>query len=241
MNYKIVTLVSISALFLVGLSPVYAAGKETNCSNNYGSYGNNANCDQIDFVVNKTIADPTTVGLKGQNPSNYQDNWGINANKYVPGQQVPFKISVTNTGTVTLTNITVKDSIPQFLSYASGGTYDKKTNTVSFTISKLAPNETKTVELVAQVIAADKFSANETAPCTTNTAIVSANGIEGSDSAMLCITKESTGGPSETKGGTKVFPAPKTKTTPPTGPEVLALLPLIGSGIAGLLLRKKSV
>ncbi len=241
MNYKLVILIALAvSLFATGSSSVLAAGiNETECTTNYGAYGNNTDCEHIDFIINKTIADPTTVEKKGQSPSNYRDNWGVNAEKYVPGQQVPFRISVTNTGTKTLHNIVIKDTMPQYIRYASGGSYDKKTKIVSFNIESLSANETKTVDLIGQIIGADSLPSDSSVSCTTNKATASVNNMTVEDNAQLCIIKESVGG-EETKGGTKVFPAPKTKTTPPTGPEVLALLPLIGSGIAGLILRRRS-
>ncbi len=63
-----------------------------------------------------------------------------------------------------------------------------------------------------------------------NQSFASANDINVQDNAQLCIQKT-----------LPVFPAPTAKTTPKTGPEALALIGLIPSAIAGLVLRKRSM
>lgn len=46
--------------------------------------------------------------------------------------------------------------------------------------------------------------------------------------------------PNMTKGGQPVYPAPQSQVAPSTGPEALALIGLIPTGLGGLLLRRKA-
>lgn len=203
------------------------------------AYGGNQ-CENINLLLDKKIADPTTVDKKGQSPSNYQDNWGVNAAKYVPGQHVPYQITVTNTGTKTLTDISVKDTLPSYINYVSGGKFDSKTKIVTITIDKLGAGDSKNLDIIGQVVSSNELPSDQTTVCdVVNKAVASTDSLSSQDTAELCIQKEAVGG-GETKGGLKVFPAPKTKTTPPTGSEALALIGLLPGGILGMFLRKKS-
>lgn len=228
-------------LFFQFADTAYAGSSSVYGSSDCQTYGSN-NCESVSLLVDKKIADPTTVDVKGKNPSNYQDNWGPNTSKYVPGQHVPFQITVKNTGTKTLTNLTVKDILPQYIKYVSGGSYDGNAKTVVVKIDKLTPNESKTVDIVGQIVSSGELPSDQTIVCgdqTTNQAIVTVDSLSEKDNAQLCIQKEAVGGV-ETKGGLKVFPAPKATTTPPTGPELLGLIALLPAGIGGLILRRKS-
>lgn len=238
--YFLITILP-ALLFLQFAGTAYAGSSSVYGSSDCQTYGGN-NCENVSLLVDKKIADPTTVDVKGKNPSNYQDNWGVNTAQYVPGQHVPFQITVTNTGTKTLTNLTVKDIMPQYIKYVSGGSYDSNEKTVVIKIDKLDPNKSKTIDIVGQVVASSELPSDQTIICgdgTTNQAIVTVDSLSERDNAQICIQKEAVGG-GETKGGLKVFPAPKTTSTPPTGPEMLGLIALFPAGIGGFILRRKS-
>ena len=69
-----------------------------------------------------------------------------------PGSNVTFNITVKNTGNVTLSNITVTDTLPGSMSYVSStpeGNHVRQT--VRWTISSLAVNETKDFQITAKV------------------------------------------------------------------------------------------
>lgn len=213
----------------------------SSCEASYGGYGQET-CDRVDFIIDKKVADPTTVGLKGKTPSNYQDNFGVNMNKYVPGQEVPFQITVKNTGTKVLTDVVVKDTLPENVTLVSPrANYNESTRELTIEVGTLQPGETKTLYVTARVNAADQLL-QDSVFCLKNYVIMHAAGQSDDDEAEFCVTKENVGGnPSESKGGKKVFPTPEVTTTPPTGPELFALIPLMGSAVAGVFLRKKSI
>lgn len=235
-------LTTLTVLFLLGTltQPAYA-GSASGTSECTTTYGNSGDCETINIIIDKKVADPETVDRKGKNPSNFQDNFGVNDNKYVPGQHIPYQIFITNSGTKTLTDITVKDILPQYVTLiASAGTTDDKNHTITMKIDKLLSGETKRFDILGQIVASDKLPSDQEIVCNvTNQATATVENKTEQDNAQVCIKKEAVGG-EMTKGGLKVFPAPKTQTTPSTGPEALALIALLPSGIAGLLFRKKA-
>ncbi len=200
-------------------------------------YGGGQTCVQNGTIlINKMVQNPDTKA--------FTDNLSINDAKFSPGQSVLFQLIVTNTGNSTLSTTTVTDTFPQFVSFVSGpGTFDTNTNTDSFTVNNLLPNESRTFTITGQVSGASNLPQGIT--CVVNMAkATSDNNQVSQDNAQLCIQAIPLGGqtPSQmpTKGGLFVQPSPNIKTAPPTGPEMLPLLALLPSGIGGLLLRRKT-
>ncbi len=203
-------------------------------------YGGGQSCVATGKVtINKQVQNPQT-GV-------FVDNLGPNDPKFVPGQTVPFRIILTNTGNATLSRVTVKDIFPVYVQNIAGpGSFNA--NTLTFDVFNLNPSESRTFDLNAQVIAADQLPNknviceinNDTTKPLQNRAIAIFDGqIE--DDANFCIEKQAVGGPAPTtKGGLKVFTTPQVTKTPPTGPETIALLGLIPTGALGLLFRKYS-
>ena len=113
---------------------------------------------------------------------------------------------------------------------------------MSFTVSNLNVNESRTFDVSGQVISSDQLPNDKGIVCVVNQAIatVSTNGQQTSqDNSEFCIQKQVLA--ETTKGGLKVFPQPQVVTTPSTGPEAWALLALLPSGVLGFLLRKRSI
>ena len=150
-----------------------------------------------------------------------------------------FNITVANTGSSTINKVTVKDTLPQFVSFTSGpGSFDSNTKVLTFDVNDLKAGETKTFTIVAKITDAGQLPADQGITCVVNQALATAeNGQQSSDNSQFCIQKPVLG---ETKGGLKVFPAPAVTTTPSTGPEMLPLIGLIPTGLFGFLLRRKT-
>ncbi len=219
-------------------------------------YGGGQTCVQTGNIsINKTVQNPQT-GV-------FVDNLGINDPKFAPGQTINFQIAVTDTGGQLLNQVFVTDTFPQFVTSVSGpGSFNTSTNTQSFEVDNLQPNETRTFNLSAQAVAENQLSSDTN--CVVNQSSATANGQTSQDNAQFCIQKSAqpvttttpatttttmvngqpvttvVNQPTETKGGLKVFPAPQTVTTPPTGPEALPLLGMLPTGLLGYFLRKKS-
>lgn len=223
----------IAYLFLL-IASTNAAGVV--CTPIYGGGQSCVTAGQI--VVDKKVQNPQT--------SVFVDNLGPNDPKYVPAQSISFTITVSNTGGTTLSRVKVQDVFPVYVQEILGpGTLDG--NVLSFDVLNLSPGESRTFTVSAKVVASDQLPNktviceinNDTSKPLQNKAIAIVDG-QVEDTAKFCIQKEAVGGP-VTKGGLKVFPAPVVPTTPPTGPEVLALIGLLPSGALGYFLRKKSI
>lgn len=222
---KLILLTAITTSLFAGASVVHA-DYGTNCQTQYGT----SNCPSTTtVVVDKTVQNPST--------KKFVDNLGPNDAKYAPNQTVPFKIVVTNSSTSTLSNIVVTDIIPQYtkLPATKGGLSGG--NTVTMNVDKLNPGESKTFDLSLTVVDNASLPADQGVICTTNKVDMNSSAASAHDEASFCIAHATA---TTTKGGLSVFPAPVTTSTPKTGPELFALIGLIPSAAAGLVLRKKA-
>lgn len=220
-------IVSIISLFLVLLSSGTALA-DTSCQ---PVYGGGQNCITVGKVlVNKTVQNPQT----GQ----FVDNLGPNDPKFSPNQNVIFNVSITNTGSTTIPQVTVKDVFPGFVTFVSGpGNFDNSTRILTFSESNVNPNETRTETLQVKVVDVSQLPASDMVTCVVNQASITASDTSMSqDNSGFCIQKQQ----ATTKGGLPVFPAPKATTTPSTGPELFSLIGLLPAGLSGWFLRRKS-
>lgn len=221
-------------LFTVFTVPIFAAGTTTvECQ---PIYGGGQTCPQApNIAINKQV--------KNLQTGSFVDNLNVNDPKFSPNQNVSFKIILTNTGNVNMASVNIRDIFPQFVNFTSGpGSFDTNTKTLSFTVSNLNVNESRTFDVSGQVISSDQLPNDKGIVCVVNQAIatVSTNGQQTSqDNSEFCIQKQVLA--ETTKGGLKVFPQPQVVTTPSTGPEAWALLALLPSGVLGFLLRKRSI
>lgn len=232
MKQLLIALTTIASASLLMSSPVLAGtgtygSTATICQPTYGG-----NCENNQLLINKKVADPKSQTKGGSLV--YKDNLGVNDAKYSAGQTVSFEIAITNTGDNTLTNISVKDILPQYLTVTSGmnngWNFDKNSRTLSTTLTELKAGETKTFNLTAVAVSSSELPSGQDITCVVNQSFASVNAITVQDNAQLCIQKSM-----------NVFPAPSAKTTPKTGPETIALIGLIPSAIAGLVLRKRAM
>jgi len=234
MKQLVIALTTIASASLLMSSPALAGNGTTSygapCTTSYGStYG--SDCTESGNVsVNKLILDPksgtqTKGGLTSQQ---FVENLGANDAHFVAGQEVTYKIIVTNTGTKTLTNVLVQDYLPKEISFVSG---EGKMENNIFTTTIASLNAGQSREIILKGKVSDLSSLNTSILCNvTNKATVTAEGKTAEDNAALCVEKTAM----------TVYPAPKTKETPKTGPEALALIGIVPAALSGLLLRKKA-
>lgn len=219
--------------FFVFCSLVLARGvfADGNCT---PIYGGGQTCQQAsNMVLNKTVQNPQT-GI-------FVNNLSVNDPKFSSDQTVAFQIAVTNTGGSAINAITVKDTLPQFVTdfSGSGNPAGVANNSITFTLSNLSPNETRTTRINLKVVGASSLPATIT--CVVNQATATSDsGQTSSANSQFCIQKLVVQFPPTTKGGLPLQSAPNMTTTPPTGPEALGLLALLPTGALGAFLRKKT-
>ncbi|MDP3941397.1 MAG: hypothetical protein Q8Q49_03755 [bacterium] len=229
MNKKLFAGAFFLCISLFATKAVEASGIQYGgCPTQYGS--GNA-CPSQEISVDKTVQIP---GSK-----TYVDNLTINDAKFSANSTVSFRIVIKNTGSDTIENLNAEDTLPEQIDFVSGsGKFDKNSRKLSFTIDKLHPDEEKLYVIQAKVVADEKLPQDQGVTCAANQVSVKFKDRTVIDTSQFCIVKEMI--PGETKGGLKVFPSPQSKSTPPTGPEALALIALLPGGIGGFLLRRKA-
>lgn len=223
MNFKnTITTALVTGAFLATAGVSFASG--SNCQIIYG--GGEVCNNNIQFSINKMVGIPNT--------SNFTDNISINDSKYTAGQTVPFKIIVTNTGNNKIGHIKVTDTLPQYLTWASGdGSWDANARTVTFDINNLDAGRAQQFIINAKVVDSNQLP-NQQAICVVNRVnAFEDSGSTASDESQVCISKTSNPTP-------EVINTVPPKKIPNTGPEMLPLLGLIPAGIAGFTLRRKS-
>lgn len=215
------------ALAITTLGAISVAAHAAGNSNCQVIYGGGENCDpQISFTLDKKIQ-------KANKGGELVDNLSINDERFVSGQDVIFRISLHNTGDQK-TTVTVVDSLPNYVDFISGGTYDNDKRTVSNTLS-LEPDEKKEINIVTRVVPDPRLAQDKSVSCVTNIAKGTANnGATADDSAQFCIERKVTKKPTP-----QVFDKTPVKKIPETGPEMLPLLGLIPLGAAGFAMRRK--
>lgn len=237
MNKKLLTILTAGIMFSAA-TPVMASGS----SYGTGSYGvGTSNCQiiygggevcqkQIKFTIEKQVMSPTKGG-------SFVDNLSANDPKFAPGQNVTYKVIVKNTGDNTIKKLDVSDTFPQFVSFVSGaGNYDQNSRTLNFSITDMPKGKEQDFTIVAKTANDTDLPQDQTVICPVNTVkATEESGNTASSSTQICIQRNV-----PTNIAPKVYSTPPMKTTPSTGPEVLGLIALIPSGLAGLVLRKKA-
>lgn len=249
MLQKVVTIASIAVLSFAVVSPVFAGE-----SSNPQYSGTTSN---VIVTIDKKVANPkseikttTTKGGTTETVSEeitkleYLDN--ITASdtdkRFAPTQKIVFKLTVKNTSDQTVKNVVVSDKLPldTVANISSEGSFDSTSKTISITIPELKANESRDYYITGTIVTADRLPSEQPVICSVNQSYVSVEGATiDEDNAAFCIEK-AVG--TVTKGGQIVHEAPKKAVkTPATGPEMLTLIPLIGSGLAGFALRRKAL
>lgn len=215
-------------LTLGAITAAHADGTGYGTSNCQVIYGGGEVCPTtLKFSIDKKVLAPTKGGV-------FIDNLGFNDAKFLPGDQVPFKIIIKNTGDKTINQLTVVDTLPSFLTFTAGpGTYDQNNKTITYIITNLPSGQTNEQTIVTTIANVDTLPKDQGVMCLTNNVKGNDNnGDVANDSSTFCIQKEAM--------TPKVFTTIPPKSIPNTGPEMLPLLGLIPAGLTGLMLRKKS-
>lgn len=198
--------------------PASLAGRQVNAQSCTTQYGGTTTCQPTDLIINKEVKNPLT-GV-------FVENLSSTDATFSPGAEVHFRLIIKNTSGETFSPVTVKDVLPDFLTFEAGpGTYDKASRTLTFTTDNLIAGESRSFEIVVRV---ENKAANQSLFCVTNYAIVTAAARPAGDddTAQLCIQTRVLG----------------VTTLPVAGFDDLVLLvPFAGLGLGGFALLRKKV
>jgi len=183
-------------------------------------YGGGQTCTSSISVV-KEIYDSTN--------NTFVHNLGAGDTKFKVNDLVPFRISITITGSATINQITLKDIFPPGITFSAGpGTFNPAENTLTFiNNAPLAPGTSMSFGIIGQVSPNINFG-NQTMFCISNQVNATTDSNEtAQDSSQFCLQKTIV----------SILPPPPIKATPPTGTNAWILLELVGIGSIGFFLR----
>ena len=239
-------------LLTVGFLTTTAVSAQTTpeCFNIYNSLGACATSDAVS--VQKQIQNPGT--------NTFVDILPVNEARIKPGGDAVFRITITNRSNGVLKDINFTDALPGALEFVSTqkGDFNSTNNTITYSIKELGVGASETFDVYTRV-KADQLP-TQALVCLTNLASIKTGREEATDNVQFCIgdtpsqtntgsnTSQATaqtttqGGQTgtTTKGGKVVHGAYVPATSPDTGPEMLALIPLVPAAIGGYFLRRKS-
>lgn len=192
----------------------------------YGQYGQPS--PSYSILIDKMVGKPyQTKG--GVRDVEYVDNLSPSDPRFSPNQEVYFKIKVKNTSTSDITNVTVKDYVPLYLTPIEGpGTWDANTRIISWNAGDFRVDEEKIYYIKMAVNSQNQLPADKGLFCVVNKAEALSDEANDDDTAQLCIEKQ-------VIGVVKV---------PSAGPEmgvVLILSNLLTAGVGVCLKRKTEI
>ena len=199
-DYKYMKKILLIALAtgLMSLSSfVSIANADTSCQ---PIYGGGETCVQVgNLTVNKTVKNPST--------GSFVDNLNMNDPKYSPSSTAVFQITVTNTGSGTISKTTVKDTLPNYVTFVSGpGSFDANSKVLTFEVNNLEAGKSQTFTVQAKVADQGSLPTNQGITCIVNQVSAVSDEMQSSDNSQLCIEKpveSPKGGETTTKGGRK--------------------------------------
>ncbi len=155
---------NILLFFIFTLLTVTSVEAGTSQYGQYGQYGGGAPSTSI--TIDKMVGQVTTT--KG-GVTTYVDNNSVSDARYTPGKQVSFQIKVKNTSDSTLTNVEVKDILPEYVEAVEGpGDYDANTRVITWKYDQLNAGEERTEKVIAQIYAQNSLPTDKSIMCLSN-------------------------------------------------------------------------
>jgi uncharacterized repeat protein (TIGR01451 family) len=208
-NYKTLATSFVLAVMATFVPTVSAY---TTCTTQYGG---NEVCQPSNLTLDKQVKNP--VG------DVFVENLTTTDHTFTPGSDVMYRLIIKNGSGETFNPVTVRDTLPAYLEFVSGpGTYNSDTRVLEFKLDNVIAGETRTVEILARVVGADKFPAGKSLFCVVNVAEATAANRRDSDSAQVCLRNGEVA-----------------RNLPVAGfNDLMILLPFAGVGLGGVALLK---
>lgn len=212
MNTKHIAPILFCLLFIAYCLLLAPKALAQNCTTQYGG---TTTCVPTDLTINKQVKN-TVTGV-------FVENLGVSDTPFGVGADVLFRLTIRNGSGETFNPVTVKDVLPEHLTFVSGpGTYDSKTRTLTYSLTDLIAGETRTQEIMAKVVTT--LPQDKSMICEQNYAEVSALNRKDDDTSQVCMA-------SKVMGAT---------TLPVAGfDDLLLILPFVGTALGGLALLKR--
>ncbi|MGI5827913.1 MAG: hypothetical protein ACOX6V_02715 [Patescibacteria group bacterium] len=143
-------------------------------------YGGGLVCEEKEIDVDKVVFSP--------HKNTFVDNIPRDELVFSSGETVTFELRVTNTGNIVVHQVTLKDFLPNWLEWQSGGDTSGGSGVVQFEVFDLDPGETETRSFQARI--KDTSALSEMAMCVTNKVVAMFDSEEDIDTANFCIARE---------------------------------------------------
>lgn len=183
----------ITIIFLLGLAIVAPqANAAGSCQK---IYNGGTVCSQSNgtLTIDKFLQNPRT--------NSYTNNLRQDQYVFSAGENVNFRLQVTNTSDNPISNITIVDTLPSNLDFGNGdGTFDTKKHTVTIKLNSLASKATQTYNYQA-VVNTKALPGNQPTACVLNQVIVQTTSFffftstQGQNNATVCLGTKPTGMP----------------------------------------------
>lgn len=160
----------ISFLSIVFLLTAKSALAAVRCETQYG--GSEVCVKTGQLQIDKEVWNPDT--------ENFVDNLGLSDHKFLPGDEIVFKLKIKNVGDETFSKVEVRDYLPELIYLTNGD--------ISFDINDLHAGDTVETEIKTKVVDASQFPNNKTTVCEVNTAETWSGDERDKDTAQVCLT-----------------------------------------------------
>lgn len=175
-NFLLFTLLLVIGYCALSIPKAFAQS----CTNSYGS---TVECPPNHLVVNKTVRHPTNMTL-------FVENLTSNDTAYSPLDTVEYDIAVSNTSNVDYSQVTVSDTLPNYLTFSGGpGTYNSTTRVLTFTLQNVRAGTTIHTRFTAKIAATNAFPAANDITCDIQNyvRVTGPDGQTDDDTANLCV------------------------------------------------------
>ncbi len=120
--------------------------------------GNYSNVASVSSNENKTQINASSENITINSDVRLNMTKSADVTSVVVGNNVTFTIVVTNNGKSNATNVVISDVLNEAFLWKSGGSYDKSSRNVTWTIGNIAAGQSATVTLVATAMTAGNYT-----------------------------------------------------------------------------------
>lgn len=157
----------LGVIFLLTAKSTLAAVR---CETQYG--GSEVCVRTGQLQIDKEVWNPDT--------EKFVDNLGLSDHKFLPGDEIVFKLKIKNVGDNTFSKVEVRDYLPELINLTNGD--------ISFDINDFHPGDVNEYEIKTKVVDANQFPSNKSVVCEVNTAETWSGDERDKDTAQVCLT-----------------------------------------------------
>lgn len=182
----VLALATAALAFSANIAPVGAQ------YSNYSPYTPYGTTTIIEKTVEKEVTKQLAVNKQVRDPRNGKlvDNINTQEFNFLDKQEVVFRLTVTNNGSIDINNVVVTDKLPKELTFVSATdfAYDKNNKTLTHKIGTLKKGEAKVYDIKTKVAVAKTKGGVTIAFCPVNTVEVKGDNLSSSDTSQVCVS-----------------------------------------------------